>query len=92
MFEGVTGFQPRTDGRGWGLRFAFWPEARGRGLAREAVGGALRYARAQGLPRVVAVARADNFGSRTVLGAVGMRECEYFWRDGFAMVTYEARF
>jgi RimJ/RimL family protein N-acetyltransferase len=35
-FMGLTGLQPRPDGRGVALRFALWPEAQGRGLAREA--------------------------------------------------------
>ena len=37
-FQGLTGLMERPDGRGVALRFALWPEARGRGLAREAAG------------------------------------------------------
>ena len=33
-FQGITGIQERPDGRGLALRFAVWPEARGRGLHR----------------------------------------------------------
>jgi RimJ/RimL family protein N-acetyltransferase len=33
-FVGLTGLEPRRDGRGVALRFAFWPEAQGAGLAR----------------------------------------------------------
>ena len=88
---GLTGLHERTDGRGIALRFAFRPETRGRGLAREAAGAALRFAhdRAQ-LRRVVAVAREDNFASRTVLGAIGMRERDEFQRDGARMLIYES--
>lgn len=86
---GLTGLHERTDGRGIALRFAFRSAARGRGLAREAAGAALRFAHDRaGLTRVVAVARAANLGSRTVLGAIGMRECGQFVRDGEAMVLY----
>lgn len=88
---GITGLHERPDDRGVGLRFAFWPATRGRGLAREAAGAALRFAhdRAE-LPRVVAVAREDNTGSRLVLGAIGMRECGEFWRDGHLMIVHES--
>src|SRR5215472_2222432 len=76
-FAGITGLGPRPDGRGVALRFALWPEAQGRGLAREAAGAALRFGHQQaGLPRIVAVARESNFASRTILGGIGMRECD----------------
>ncbi len=90
-FVGITGFMERADGRGDALRFAFLPESRGRGLAREAASTALRFAHdVAGLKRVVAIAREDNFDSRTVLGAIGMVECERFMRDGYRMLTYES--
>jgi RimJ/RimL family protein N-acetyltransferase len=89
---GLTGLHERPDGRGIGLRFAFRPEARGRGLAREAAGAALRFAHDRAhLPRVIAVARQSNIGSRTVLGAIGMRECGAFLRNGEQMLVYESR-
>src|SRR5262245_57593952 len=78
-FVGITGFEHRADGRGVALRFALWPEAQGRGLAREAAGAALRFGHDQaGLRRIVAVARESNFASRTVLGGIGMIECASF--------------
>jgi RimJ/RimL family protein N-acetyltransferase len=90
-FQGVAGIQERPDGRGLALRFAVWPEARGRGIGREAAGAALRFAHDRaGLRRVIAVARADNFGSRMVLGSIGMTECDAFMRDGQIMVVYES--
>ena len=91
-FVGVTGLMHRPDGRGVALRFALWPEAQGHGLAREAAGAALRYGHEQaGLARIVAVARADNFASRMVLGGIGMIEAEAFERGGHALVLYESR-
>lgn len=88
---GLTGVHERPDGRGMGLRFAFQPEMRGRGLAREAAGAALRFAHDQaGLRRVVAVAREDNFSSRVLLGAIGMRSCDAFERDGHPMLVFES--
>lgn len=88
---GLTGLHERGDGRGLALRFAFLPESRGRGLAREAAGAALRFAHERaGLARVVAVARESNFASRTVLGAIGMRECEAFVRGGEPMLMFES--
>ncbi len=88
---GLTGLHERTDGRGIALRFAFRPETRGRGVAREAAGAALRFAHDRaGLRRVVAVSREDNIASRTVLGAIGMRESGEFLRDGDRMLIYES--
>lgn len=90
-FVGITGLEARPDGRGVALRFALWPEAQGRGLAREAAGAALRFGHDEaGLGRIVAVARASNFASRTVLGGIGMRECGGFAQAGWEMVIYES--
>lgn len=93
VFLGVTGLEERPDGRGIALRFALWAEVRGSGLAREAAGAALRYGHEQaGLTRIVAVARADNFASRMVLGSIGMVECEDFVRADVPMLVYESVF
>ncbi len=90
-FIGITGLTHRPDGRGVGLRFAFWPEARGVGLAREAAGRALQYAHeCARLNRVVAVAAEDNFASRMVLGSIGMVEVERFVRDGAVRLVYQS--
>jgi hypothetical protein len=40
------------------------------------------------LKRVIAVAREDNFGSRMVLGSIGMSVTEIFVRDGHRMLVY----
>ncbi len=88
---GVTGLHERPDARGTALRFAFDPAMRGRGLAREAAGAVLRDAHDRaGLTRVVAVARDSNLSSRTVLGAIGMREADSFPQDGNTMLLYES--
>jgi RimJ/RimL family protein N-acetyltransferase len=90
-FIGVTGLEHRDDGRGIALRFALWPEAQGRGLAREAAFAALRFGHERaGLERIVAVARQDNFGSRIVLGSIGMSEVDTFEQRGYPMVVYES--
>ena len=90
-FVGITGLEPRPDNRGVALRFALWPEAQGRGLAREAAGAALRFGHDQaGLRRIVAVAREANFASRTVLGSIGMVPVEYFIRHEHRMVMFES--
>jgi len=91
-FVGITGLEPRADGRGIALRFALWPEAQGRGLAREAAGMALRFGHDKaGLPRIVAVARESNFASRTVLGSIGMIETECFEQAGHRMILYSSQ-
>jgi RimJ/RimL family protein N-acetyltransferase len=88
-FHGITGIHDRPDGRGTALRFAMWPDGRGRGLAREAATAALRFAHDRArIRRIVAVAREDNFGSRMVLGSIGMSIGESFVRDGNKMLVY----
>jgi RimJ/RimL family protein N-acetyltransferase len=90
-FVGIAGLELRPDGRGVALRFALWPEAQGRGLAREAAGAALRFGHEQAqLRRIVAVARENNFASRMVLGSIGMTECANFMQQGHRMVLYES--
>ncbi len=90
-FLGMTGFMERPDGRGVALRFALWPEAQGHGYAREAAYAALRFGHDRaGLRRIVAVARENNFASRTLLGGIGMREAETFQQGGHTMVLYES--
>ncbi len=90
-FVGITGLEHRADGRGVALRFALWPEAQGRGLAREAAFAALRFGHERaGLPRIVAVARESNFGSRMVLGGIGMRVAGTFEQRGYTMLLYES--
>jgi RimJ/RimL family protein N-acetyltransferase len=90
-FVGITGLEHRPDGRGVALRFALWPEAQGRGLAREAAFAALRFGHERArLARIIAVARESNFGSRTVLGGIGMREAETFQHRGYTMILYES--
>ena len=90
-FVGITGLELRADGRGVALRFALWPEAQGRGLAREAAFAALRFGHERAnLARVIAVARETNFGSRMVLGAIGMRDAGTFQQLGHTMVLYES--
>ncbi len=59
---------------------------RGHGLAREAAGAVLQDAHNRaGLTRVIAVARDSNIASRTLLGAIGMREESTFEQSGYLM-------
>ena len=89
-FLGMTGMHERPDGRGLSLRFALFPWARGRGIAREAAAAALRFAHDAGEVLVIAVAREDNFASRTTLGGIGMTVAGGFERDGSPMLVYES--
>ncbi len=90
-FLGMTALMHRPDGRGVALRFAFHPEARGVGLASEAVSAALNYAHdVAGLERVVGVAREENFASRAVLGSIGMSQSGTFMRDGYTLYIYQS--
>ncbi len=85
---GVTGLHERPDARGVALRFAFDPDCRGKGLAREAAGAVLQDAHSHGLTRVVAVTREDNIGSRRVLGGIGMVEEARFTQAGRTKLLY----
>ncbi len=89
-FLGITGLMERPDGRGVALRFALWPEVRGKGYAREAARAALDYGHAAGLPRIIAVARESNLASRGVLTDLGMRECGEFRNAGHRMLVFES--
>ncbi len=90
-FLGLVGMHGRPDGRGVALRFALHAHAQGRGYASEAAGAALRFTHDRaGLDRVIAVARASNIGSRQVLGAIGMTECERYERDGYEVLVFES--
>jgi len=89
-FLGLCGLMERPDGRGVALRFALWPECRGRGYAREAARAALEFGFRAGLPRIIAVAWAENAASRGVLEDIGMRLCDRFTHRGRAMLVYEA--
>lgn len=88
---GIAGLDNRPDGRGIALRFAMLPDAQGRGLAREAASAALRFGHDRVfLPRIVAAARETNFGSRIILGAIGMHVAETFEQHGTRMLLYES--
>jgi RimJ/RimL family protein N-acetyltransferase len=90
-FVGIVGLEDRPDGRGIALRFAVSLEAQGRGLAREAAYAALRFGHDRaGLPRIIAVAREANFGSRMVLGSIGMHEVGTFQQRGHTMTLYQS--
>ena len=89
-FLGICGFMERPDGRGVALRFALWPECRGKGYAREAALAALEFGRRAGLRRIIAVARETNAPSRAVLADIGMTEAGEFQHQGHRMIVYEA--
>ncbi|MFT8244711.1 GNAT family N-acetyltransferase [Roseomonas sp. BN140053] len=90
-FLGLAGLMERPDGRGVALRFALWPECRGKGYAREAARAALEFGHTAGLPRIIAVARDSNAASRAVLTDLGMTPCGEFTYQGHRMLTFESR-
>lgn len=90
-FLGITALMHRPDNLGIALRFAFFPEARGVGLAREAAAAALVYAHdVVYLPKIIAVAREDNHGSRQVLSSIGMALIGEFSREGNLLLIYQS--
>ncbi len=89
-FLGICGLMERPDGRGVALRYALWPECRGKGYAREAARAALDFGHAAGLQRIIAVAREANEASCEVMEDIGMRPASGFARKGEAMVVYES--
>lgn len=89
-FLGICGFMERPDGRGVALRYALWPECRGRGYAREAARAALAFGHAAGLKRIIAVARFTNHASRAVMQDIGMTPAGDFRHKGEAMLVFES--
>jgi RimJ/RimL family protein N-acetyltransferase len=89
-FLGICGFMERPDGRGVALRFALWPECRGKGYAREAARAALEFGHRVGLARIIGIARETNGRSRAVLADIGMRECGEFRHQGHRMLVFES--
>lgn len=90
-FLGIAGLMERPDGRGVALRFALWPEVRGKGYAREAAGAALAFGHRAGLSRIIAVARETNAASRAVLTDIGMKDCGEYPYQGHRMLVFESR-
>ena len=89
-FLGIAGLMERPDGRGVAMRFALWPECRGKGFAREAAKAGLEFGHRAGLARIIAVAWENNHASRHVLGDIGMMECDAFDYHGRHMIVYES--
>lgn len=89
-FLGICGLMERPDGRGVALRFALWPECRGKGYAREAAGAALEAGHRAGLSRIIAIARETNAASRAVLTDIGMQEAGEFRHQGHRMLVFES--
>jgi RimJ/RimL family protein N-acetyltransferase len=89
-FLGICGFMERPDGRGVALRYALWPECRGKGYAREAARAALAFGHAAGLKRIIAVARFTNHASRAVMQDIGMTPSGDFRHKGEAMLVFES--
>ncbi len=89
-FLGICGFMERPDGRGVALRYALWPECRGKGLAREAAKAALGFGHRAGLARIIAVARETNDSSLAVMADIGMTPAGEFRNLGHRMMVYES--
>ncbi len=90
-FLGICGLMERPDGRGVALRYALWPECRGKGYAREAARAALAFGHRAGLPRIIAVAREENVASRAVMADIGMAPAGEFRHQGHRMLVFESR-
>lgn len=90
-FLGVTALMHRPDARGVALRFAFFSQARGVGLAREAASATLLYGHhTVRLPALIAVTRVDNYASRQVLSAIGMTVFQSFSRQDDSFLVYRS--
>ena len=71
---GWAGLQPLDKTDEIEVGYAFGKEAWGRGFATEVAGAAVRWGfEERGLDRIVAVASAENAGSRRVMDKLGMR-------------------
>jgi RimJ/RimL family protein N-acetyltransferase len=85
-FVGFTGLERRPDGRCVALRFALWPRHRAGWRARRPAPRCVSVTSVPETQRIVAVARANNFASRMVLGGIGMTECASFMQQGWRML------
>ncbi len=90
-FLGIAGLMERPDGRGVALRYALWPQVRGKGYAREAARAALEFGHAAGLGRIIGIARESNTASCAVLGDIGMSAAGEFRHQGNRMLVFESR-
>ncbi|HYF09114.1 MAG TPA: GNAT family N-acetyltransferase [Acetobacteraceae bacterium] len=89
-FLGICGLMERSDGRGVALRYALWPECRGKGLAREAARAAIAFGHRAGLRRIIAIARETNESSLAVMRDIGMRPAGEFRHQGHRMLVHES--
>ena len=89
-YLGITGLMERPDGRGIALRYALWPECRGKGYAREAARAALDFGHAAGLPRIIGIARETNASSQAVMTDIGMAPAGEFHNAGHRMIVFES--
>lgn len=90
-FLGICGFMERPDGRGVALRYALWPECRGRGYAREAARAALDFGHRAGLERIIGVARESNAQSIEVMTDIGMHLADSFQHQEHRMLVFASR-
>jgi hypothetical protein len=80
-----------TAGRaGIALRFALWPQVRGRAMRGKRRGQRWNSAMPPVSRASSRVARETNVASRAVLGDLGMQECGGFPHNGHAMKIYES--
>lgn len=89
VFFGECGLRYLEDGIDAELSYGLITDARGRGLASEAVGAVVEHGlRDLDLPRIVAFARADNAASRHILEKLGMVLIEEFAEPPYGVVKY----
>lgn len=90
-FVGLVGLHYRDDGRGVAIRFALRPEEQGFGYASESASAALRFGHERAkLAKIIAVASEDNFSSRVVLGSIGMRLSDIFYRNNKRILIFKS--
>ena len=80
----------RPDGRGVAMRFALWPECRGKGYAREAAKAGLEFGHRAGLDADHRRGLGGEPGIPQVLQDIGMVECDAFTYRDRRMIVYES--
>jgi [ribosomal protein S5]-alanine N-acetyltransferase len=92
-FIGMVSLGRHHDGEDMEVSYQFLPESWGKGLAREAVGAVVDYARNNlNLVRIIAETQGANNRSKALLERLGMRPFGWLTRFGEEQVLYELPF
>jgi RimJ/RimL family protein N-acetyltransferase len=88
-FVGIAGLWDHDGGLGTAMRYAVMPEHRGSGLAREAAGAVLDFARSQNVHPLIAATRETNVASQRILADLGFALRDIGGEPGRRVMVFE---